>query len=329
MIETGSERTRSPERVVTSAWRASPPANRDTASARRRDRRAGFADYGFLAPALLLVAIVLLVPAAFTLVISFTEWNLIGMPQFVGVDNYVAVLSDPTARNALFNSVIWVIGGLALPVVGGLLLAVFLDAAPLQSVWKAVIYLPVIIAPTVTGAIWKQIYALDGPLNAGLAAIGLGDLAQGWLLESPLNTYLMVVTSTWRTIGPAMVLFLVGLQTIPKETVEAAMLDGASAWQVFTRIKLPQIRGISTVVVTMSVISSFATFDFVWVMTQGGPYQSSETLAVTIYRLAFGQWQVGPASALAIILGAISLVFSVIYIARGIERPGARKGARN
>lgn len=117
-----------------------------------------------------------------------------------------------------------------------------------------------------------------------------------------------------------MVLFLIGLETIPRETVEAASLDGAGAWRTFLYVKLPQIKSILVVVVTMAVVNSFTTYDYVWVMTQGGPYQSSETLAVTIYRLAFGEWRVGYASSIAVVLSLITLAFSVIYIARSLPR---------
>lgn len=280
-------------------------------------------DYGFILPALLLVGTLLLASGVFTLVISFTSWNLIGPPEPVGLYNYVRVFSDPTAQRSLVNTVIWVLGSLLLPVLGGLLLAVFLESVPLRGLWKAIIYLPVVIAPTVTGVIWKQIYGPEGPLNEVLSAVGLEALEREWLIDTPLNTYVMVVTSTWRTIGPAMVLFLIALQTIPKDSIEAALLDGAGPIRMFIAIKLPQIRAIVVVVVTMSVVNSFATYDFVWVMTQGGPYQSSETLAVTIYRLAFGQWQVGYASALAVLLSLVTLVFSIVYIWRGIERAGS------
>lgn len=280
-------------------------------------------DYGFLLPALVMVGTLLLASGVFTAIISFTKWNLIGSPENVGLDNYVRVLSDPTVQNSLRNTLIWVVGSLLLPVLGGLLLAVFLESVPLQGVWKTIIYLPVIIAPTVTAVIWKQIYGFAGPLNEFLASVGLESWQREWLFDTPLNTYVMVVTSTWRTIGPAMVLFLIALQTIPRETVEAAQLDGAGPVRMFLSVKLPQIRTIVVVVVTMAVVNSFATYDFVWVMTQGGPYQSSETLAVTIYRLAFSQWQVGYASALAVLLSVVTLVFSIVYIWRGIERQGS------
>jgi ABC-type sugar transport system permease subunit len=280
-------------------------------------------DYAFLFPALFLVGALLLASGIFTLVISFTSWNLIGTPEPVGLENYEKLLTDPTTRVSLFNTVIWVIGSLALPVAGGLLLAVFLETVPLRGLWKAIIYLPVVIAPTVTGVMWKQIYGLTGPLNEALVFLGLEGLQREWLTDTPLNTFVMVITSTWRTIGPAMVLFLIALQTIPRESIEAALLDGAGSFRMFWSVKLPQIRAILVVVVTMAVVNSFATYDFVWVMTQGGPYQSSETLAVTIYRLAFSQWQVGFASALAVLLSLVTLAFSIIYIWRGIERQGS------
>lgn len=288
---------------------------------RRLAYRAG--DYGFLLPALLLVGTLLLASGVFTFVISFTSWNLIAAPEPVGLENYGRVFTDPSTQSSLRNTLIWVIGSLLLPVLGGLLLAVFLESVPLRGLWKAIIFLPVVIAPTVTGVIWKQIYGLEGPLNQFLGSVGLESLQQEWLTDTPLNTYVMVVTSTWRTIGPAMVLFLVALQTIPRDSIEAALLDGAGPVRMFISIKLPQIRPILVVVVTMAVVNSFATYDFVWVMTQGGPYQSSETLAVTIYRLAFSQWQVGYASALAVLLSAVTLVFSIVYIWRGIERQGS------
>lgn len=283
-------------------------------------------DYAFLLPALVLVAALLLASALFTVYLSFTSWNLLGTPEFVGLANYLKVVKDPTALKSLSNTLIWVVGGMLLPVLGGLLVAVFIDSVPLQALWKAIIYLPVVIAPTITGVVWKQIYNLDGPLNAGLLHTGLTGTPVAWLNETPLNTYVMVVTSTWRTLGPAMVLFLVGLQTIPRETVEASLVDGAGAFRAFLSIKLPQIRPIFVVVVTLAIVNSFSTYDFVYVMTGGGPYQSSETLALTIYRLGFAEFRVGYSAALAVILGAITLVFSVVYIWRGIERsPRARR----
>ena len=295
-------------------------AARGAVTARSRRRLSRFGDYLFLAPAVLLVGGLLLGSVVFTTAISFTEWDLIGPVEPVGLDQYARIASDPTIRQSMINTVAWVVGSLALPVLGGLLVAVFVDALPLQGLWKMVIYLPVVLAPTVSSVIWKEIVAFDGPLNAVIQAFGLPHPGFAWLSEPYLNTAVMIVTSTWRALGPAMVMFLIGLQTIPRETIEAAMLDGANRWRIFRLVKLPQIRPITVVVVTMAVINSFTTFDYVYVMTSGGPYQSSETLAVTIYRIAFREWQVGYASALAVVLAIITLAFSGVYIFRAMQR---------
>jgi multiple sugar transport system permease protein len=264
--------------------------------------------------------------AVYTAVISFTHWNLIGAPQFTGLQNYQTMLHDPAIRNAFLNTIYWVAGGLVLPVAVGLLLATLLESVPLQGLWKAILYFPVVLAPTVTGVIWQQIYSSQGLLNGVLGSLGLHSWQHAWLASNPLATVMMILTSTWRATGPTMLLFLVGLQTIPTETVEAAMLDGASWWTLLRRIKLPQIKPIMVLVITMAVVNSFTTYDIVQVMTGGGPYQSTETLAVTIYREAFGDWKTGYSAALAIVLWVITLGFSIVYLWRTQQAPD--RGAR-
>jgi multiple sugar transport system permease protein len=176
------------------------------------------------------------------------------------------------------------------------------------------IYLPHVLAATVVGVVWQYILANEGVLNQILTDIGLGDLTRPWLALSPTNTYAMIATSAWRGLGSSMVLFLVGLQMIPTNVVEASRLDGAAGWRLLWDIKLPLLKPMSAVVVLLAVANSFTTFDLVWVMTQGGPFRSSETLAVTMYRQAFVTWDLGYASALAVILSAIVLLFSVFYL---------------
>jgi multiple sugar transport system permease protein len=182
------------------------------------------------------------------------------------------------------------------------------------------IYLPATLAATVVAVIWSYVYSNNGVLNEGLRWFGLDSLTQPWLVHAPTNTLAMIVTSTWRLLGPSIILFLVGLQTIPTELIEAAKIDGAGGWTLFRRMKLPLLRPITTVVVTMSVINSFTTFDLVWIMTQGGPGRSSETLAVTMYRQAFVMWNMGYAAAVAVILSSIVLVFSITYLRTTFKR---------
>lgn len=274
----------------------------------------GLTAYGYVLPALLLVAGLLLTPVLFTIGISFTSWDLISASVFVGGEKYLSVANDPAFFQSFLNTLLWTAGTLILPVLGGLLLAVWLERLPGQRVWKVAIYLPHVLAATVVGVVWQYIYANEGVLNQALQDIGLGRLAQPWLALSPTNTYAMIVASAWRGLGSSMVLFLVGLQMIPSNVVEASLLDGASGWRQLRDIKLPLLKPITAVVVLLSVANSFTTFDLVWVMTQGGPFRSSETLAVTMYRQAFVTWDLGYASALAVILSVIVLVFSIFYL---------------
>lgn len=270
--------------------------------------------YLYLIPALALVGGLLLYSAVHTIIISFTDWDLITQPRFIGIQNYAAIFRDPSFSRAFVNTLYWTGGSLLLPVCGGLLLAVILENLPGQGVLKILIYLPATLAAVVVSVVWSYIYALNGVANETLRSIGLAALAQAWMVKAPTNTFAMILASTWRALGPSMVLFLVGLQTIPVDIVEAAKIDGAGGWTLFQRIKLPLLRPIAAVVVTMSVVNSFTTFDMVWVMTQGGPGHSSETLAVTMYRQAFIQWKMGYAAGVAVILSLIVLIFSITYL---------------
>ena len=276
--------------------------------------------YLYLLPALLLVGGLLLYSVAHTVAISFTDWDLISPPRFVGLQNYIDAIRDPTFTRSFTNTLAWTVGSLLLPVGGGLLLAVVLERIPGQRVLKTLIYLPAILSTTVVAAIWSYIYSNNGVLNETLRWVGLDALARPWMVWAPTNTLAMIVASSWRALGPSMVLFLVGLQTIPAEIIEAAKIDGAGERLLFWRMKLPLLRPITAIVVIMSVIQSFMTFDLVWVMTQGGPGRSSETLAVTMYRQAFIMWRMGYAGAVAVILSTIVLVFSISYLRATLKR---------
>lgn len=276
--------------------------------------------YLYLLPALLLVGGLLLYSVAHTLAISFTDWDLITSPRFVGLQNYIDAIRDPIFTRSFTNTLMWTGGSLLLPVGGGLLLAVVLERIPGQRVLKILIYLPAILSTTVVATIWSYIYSNNGVLNETLHWVGLDALARPWMVRAPTNTLAMIVASSWRALGPSMVLFLVGLQTIPAEIIEAAKIDGAGERLLFWRMKLPLLRPITAIVVIMSVINSFMTFDLVWVMTQGGPGRSSETLAVTMYRQAFIMWRLGYAGAVAVILSTIVLVFSIWYLRATLKR---------
>lgn len=276
--------------------------------------RRQLASYLFIAPALMFVAIFLLYPIVFTSYLSLFRWDGLHTPQFVGFANYMQLLTDPAFRTSFQNSLLWVVGTLLFPVGIGLTLAVVLSRLRLERGLKLLFYLPYALSPTSTAVLWGFLLDQQGALNVVLRAIGLEALTRSWLISPPWHTALMIAAYTWLTAGTNMVLFLVGLRTIPPETVEAARLDGATPWQEFWRIVFPQLRPITLVVVTIALANSFMVFDLIWVLTQGGPFRSSETLAVMMYRESFVLFRLGYGAAIAVLLSVIVLLLSTLYI---------------
>lgn len=276
--------------------------------------------YVYMAPAVLFVVVFLLYPAAYTLYISFTDWDGLNPPQFIGFDNYIQMFNETVFGTSLLNTLIWVIATLIFPVGLGLMLAVFVNRIPLQGFYKAIFYLPYAISATSAAVIWTFMLSPTGVINEGLRMIGLDAFAQPWLMKPPLNTLAMLMAFTWQTTGTNMILFLVGLQAIPPDPIEAAKLDGASGWQTFRHVIMPLLRPITVVVITIAVVNSFKVFDLIWVMTQGGPYRSSETLAVTMYRESFVLFRLGFGAAIANFLSLIAIVFAIVYL-RSVFQP--------
>lgn len=270
--------------------------------------------YIYMLPAILFVGIFLLYPVVYTIYVGFTKWDGLNPPQFIGLQNYVQMFQERVFDTSLLNTVVWVVATLLFPVLLGLLLAVFINRIPLQGFYKAIFYLPYAISATSVAVIWTFMLAPDGTINQLLRVVGLGSFARPWLMEPPWNTITMLVAFTWQTTGTNMILFLVGLQAIPTDPVEAAKLDGASSFQTFRYIILPLLRPITTVVITIAVVNSFKVFDLIWIMTLGGPYRSSETLAVTMYRESFISFRLGFGAAIANFLSLIVIMFSIIYL---------------
>lgn len=270
--------------------------------------------YLYMLPALVFVGVFLLYPAAYTLYISLTKWDGLTAPRFIGLQNYVQIIHEPVFRTSFTNTLIWVLATLLFPVALGLLLAIAVNRIPFQGFFKAIFYLPYAVSATSVAVIWGFMLSPIGVVNTALREIGLGHLAISWLIRPPWNTIAMLVAYTWLSTGTNMVLFLVGLQNIPTDPVEAAKIDGANSWQTFRFVVFPLLKPMTTVVVTIAVVNSFKVFDLIWVMTQGGPYRSSETLAVTMYRESFVLFHLGYGAAIANFLSLIIIIFSVVYL---------------
>lgn len=275
--------------------------------------------YYFLLPAVILVGGLLIWPFLSTAYLSFTEYSGLGGARFVGLANYLSFVQDPILLRSLSNTLLWVIGSLILPVGLGLFVATISFDLKGGAVYRVPFLLPYALSGTAIGVVWEFMLRRDGAINALLEAIGLGRFGQAWLLSPPLNTLSMIVASTWQSMGVAVILFLVGLQTIPREPIEAARIDGAESWTLFRYITLPLLRPMTIVVVGITLVNSLKTFDIIWVMTQGGPSRSSETLAVTMYRETFLLFKYGYGSAIAVVLSAIVLAVSGLYLRRTLR----------
>lgn len=256
-------------------------------------------------------------PAFNSLWLSTTSWRGVGAAQPVGGANFERLLSDPIFHTALRNNVLWVIGFGGLSVIGGLALAVALNQPRrFVGVYRTVIYLPMVISMAVTGLFWRIVYAPGGPVNNTLEAVGLGHLQQQWLANPETALGAVLVAAVWRQVGYIMVLYLAGLKGTDPSLQEAAAVDGANAWQRFWRVTMPQLAGVNTVIFAITVIDSLRTFDIVWVMTRGGPFNQSQLLSTYMFEQAFSFVNLGYASAIAVVIFVLALAFIITYVAR-------------
>ncbi len=298
---------------------ASPLASPRRSRMRRDRLREAATPICFLLPAAALVAVFLLWPFLRTLFLSFTDSNGTSPGKLIGVENYTSLLSDPVLSDSLLNTIYWVVGTLVLPVGIGLLIAVISFDLPAGAFYRLPFLIPYALSGTAIGVMWEFMLRSRGAANGVLGAVGLSSLEHKWLLDTPLNTWSMIIASTWQSVGVSVLLFLVGLQVIPRDPIEAARLDGAEGFTLFRTMTFPLLRPMTIVVVGISLVNSLKTFDIIWVMTQGGPYRSSETLAVTMYRETFLLFRHGYGSSIAVVLSAIVLAVSWIYLSRTLR----------
>lgn len=271
----------------------------------------------FVLPALLLYAVFMIYPFLRSIYFSFTDWNGVRPEKnWIGLENYREMLTDPLLWLSLQHNVIWVIVGTISPLVLGLLLAVLLWRRPPGfTLFRTVIFMPQVLSAVVVGIIWSWIYnPMFGNLNKLLDAIGLEDVSRGWLGDPNVALYAVLVAAIWSTVGFVFVVFLAGLQNVSRDLLEAATIDGANSWQRFKDVTIPQLGNVINVVTALLLIGGFNVFDIVFVMTGGGPANATEVIATLTYKEAFTQNRVGYASTLSLVMTVISLVASVAFI---------------
>ncbi|HEY7040877.1 MAG TPA: sugar ABC transporter permease [Methylomirabilota bacterium] len=269
--------------------------------------------YGFLAPGLLLFAVYRLYPLLEGLRLSFTNARL-GRPtqQWVGLANYTRLAEDDRFGVSLWNTAFYTVAS-TLPILAvPLVLALALNRGRLRGLLRSVFFFPFTLSVVTVGLAW--LWLLDpvvGPFNYYLRSIGVP--ARSWLADPHTAMWAIIATTVWWVTGYYLVIYLAGLQDIPRDLYEAAALDGASAWRAFWAITLPLLRPVLLFVVVTHVIGSFQLFGQVFVLTSGGPGDSTRTVVQHLYETAFQNFfQFGAASAMAWVLFAVILAFSVL-----------------
>jgi raffinose/stachyose/melibiose transport system permease protein len=273
-------------------------------------RRVG---YLYLAPALAVFAAFVLAPLAHAFWLSFFEWDGITLGTWVGLDNYVDVVTDPALRRAFVHALILILFYAVLPVGIGLLLAGLVARTRVRglALFRTVLFLPQVIAMVVVAVMWRMIYdPQNGALNEILRALGLGGLTQSWLGDFDLALPSVGLVGTWVWFGLAMVLLTAGVQKIPPSLYDAARVDGAGFAREFFAVTLPGLRGEIAVALTLCTIAALRNFDLIYITTQGGPGQATSVPAFQVYDRAFQSGQVGSAAAIGIVLTAIIFAFS-------------------
>jgi len=268
----------------------------------------------FLAPSALPLAYFYLYPMLSALWISLHKWNLMSDMQWVGLGNYTALLADPATRRAFLNTAFYIVGYLPLVFVGGLALALALNAAiPLRSFLRGIFFLPVVTSWIVVALVWRWLLNPSvGVVNLVLGWLGI--TGPGWWTDPAWAMPSIILASAWKDLGFVMVILLAGLQAIPQDVLEAARVDGAGWWSRLIHITVPLLSPATFFVVVISLINGFQVFDQVYAMTGGGPAGASTVVVQRVYDLTFRYSQAGMASALSWLLFLIVLTVTIIQL---------------
>ena len=272
----------------------------------------------FVLPAFVMYVIFFIVPFFQSIHISLTDWNGVN-PQknFIGIQNYAQLIKDSLMWKSLGHNFIWVIVGTISPIIIGLLLAVLLSGKNLKgrTFFRTVYFMPVMLSPVVVGIIWGWVYnPIYGMLNKILDYVGLENLSRGWLGDPKLALYMVLITAIWSYFGFCLVILMAGMQNIDAELYDAANIDGANSYQQFINVTLPQLGSVLTMIIAYTLIGGLNVFDIVYIMTSGGPANSTELIATYTYKQSFQLNSVGYGAALSMVMTLLSLVASALFM---------------
>ena len=272
------------------------------------------APYLFLLPAGIVLLIFFFIPFSQTILLSFQNYSAsIYTPEFAGLKNYFEILHNPTFYKVMLNTIIYLVVAVPILAILPLFLAILINQKIKGiTLYKILIYLPVIVSIVVAAIAFKWLYAEQGILNYLLNVFHINSI--GWLTDPKYAIYSVIIVTIWKGIGYYMMIYLAALMSVPKELYEACDIDGAGFLRKHLTVTIPHIMPTIALVTTISSISAMKIFAEIYVMTKGGPLNSTKTIVYYIYEKAFENLDLGLASAMAVILLVIVMVFSLVNI---------------
>jgi ABC-type sugar transport system permease subunit len=306
--------------AVASSSRASPTSTAAGRARRPPGRGRRTRGWLYVLPALAVYAGFAIWPALNTLRLSFLTWDGVLPPTWAGLDNYVRIFQDRALYEAVLHGLILIVFFSFVPVVAGLLLTALLMGKVRRGMtfFRIVFFLPQVLPLVAVGVTWRWLYSDSGVVNQILDSAGLGSFTRPWLGDYDLALVALGLIGTWTMSGLCMMLFLAGAQKIDPSLYEAATLDGAGSFRQFRHVTLPGVRKEITIAGVITTIAALASFDLVFVTTNGGPAGQTNVPALLVYRLAFNEGDIGGASALAVMLTAI--VIAIVGLVRYVTR---------
>lgn len=273
-----------------------------------------YAPYLFLLPAAVVLVIFFFIPFFQTFLLSFLDYSHnIYKPEFIGLENYINLFKNPIFYKVLWNTFIYLFVAVPILAIVPLFLAILINQKIKGvTLYKILIYLPVIVSIVVVAIAFKWLYADQGILNYLVTKLGMEPI--GWLTDPNYALYSVIIVTIWKGIGYYMIIYLAALMSVPKELYEACDIDGANFLTKHLTVTVPHIMPTIALVTTISAISAMKVFAEIYVMTKGGPLNSSKTIVYYIYERAFENLDLGFASAMAVVLLIIVMIFSLINI---------------
>lgn len=285
-----------------------------------RRKKVNYIPYLFIAPNMLLFLFFMIIPIFFTFGISLTNWSIIGVPKFIGFKNYLVLFRNSTFWFSLINNLYFTVATVPITIVLAFAFAVLLNKSlPGRGVFRTAIYMPFVVSTVASGILWLWIFNADfGVFNYLISLFGIKPI--DFFTNGNIAMIPIIFTTIWARVGYNMVIYLASLQDVPRSYYEASLIDGANQWQQLRYITIPLLRPTHLFVFIMAIIFSFKSFDLIYIMTRGGPGNSTTTIAVYIYKMAFELGKMGRASALGVILFIIMATLTILQLRAGEEK---------